>query len=112
MEYRTMKADKTVYHRSDLSRLPVGAKVIKVLLRYSYEQLSSIVEHEYEVVRYKAVDGSIIDGYFPCVGEAEIIYVVPGTHASSSFLAYLAFNKYVLDTPLYRELTRIMDEQM
>jgi transposase len=31
MEYQTMKADKTVCHRSDLSRLPAGAKVIKVL---------------------------------------------------------------------------------
>lgn len=33
-------------------------------------------------------------------------------HATSSFLVYLAFSKYVLDTPLYRELTRIMDEQV
>lgn len=112
MEYRTMKADKTVRHRSDLNRLPAGAKVIKVLHRYSYEQISSIVEHDYELVRYKALDGSIIDGYFPCDGEAGIIDVVPGTHASGSFLAYLAFNKYVLDTPLYRELVRMMDERM
>lgn len=70
MEYRTMKADKTVCHLSDLNRLPAGATVIKVLHRYSYEQISSI------------------------------------------FLAYLAFNKYVLNTPLYRELARVTDEQM
>ncbi|MFR7464617.1 MAG: IS66 family transposase [Phocaeicola vulgatus] len=37
---------------------------------------------------------------------------VPGTHASSTFMAYLAFNKYVLDTPLYREISRILDEDM
>lgn len=42
MEYRTMKADKTVCHRSDLNRLPAGAMVIKVLHRYSYGQISSI----------------------------------------------------------------------
>lgn len=101
------EAAKTVCHRSDFSRLPAGAKVIKVVHRYSYEQISIIVEHEYEVVRYKAFDGSIIGGYFPSAGEAEIIDIVPGTHASSSFLAYLAFNKYVLDTSLYRELTRM-----
>lgn len=28
------------------------------------------------------------------------------------FLAYLAFNKYVLDTPLYCELVGMMDERM
>ncbi|WP_291581882.1 hypothetical protein [Bacteroides sp.] len=37
---------------------------------------------------------------------------MPGTYASSSFLAYLVSNKYVLDTPLYRELVRMMDERM
>ncbi len=57
-------------------------------------------------------DGRIYDGYFPSAGEPETIDVVPGTYASSTFLAYLAFNKYVLDTPLYRELSRIMDEDM
>lgn len=112
MEYRTMKADKTVCHRSDFNRLPEGATVIKVLHRYSYEQISSIVEHEYELICYKTLEGTIIDGYFPCDGSAGIIDVVPGTHASSSFLAYLVFNKYELDTPLYRELVRMMDEQM
>lgn len=112
MEYRTMKADQTVCHRSDLNRLPAGATVIKFLHRYSYEQISRIVEHDYELIRYKTLEGTIIDGYLPCDGAPEVIDVVPGTHASSSFLAYLAFNKYVLDTPLYRELVRMMDEQM
>lgn len=61
-----MKADKTVCHLSDLNRLPAGATVIKVLHRYSYEQISSIVEHDYELIRYKTLEGTIIDGYFPC----------------------------------------------
>lgn len=38
--------------------------------------------------------------------------VFPGTHASSTFLAYFAFNKYVLDALLYREISRIFDEEM
>lgn len=95
-----------------MNRLPAGATVIKFLHRYSYEQISRIVEHDYELIRYKTLEGTIIDGYLPCDGAPEVIDVVPGTHASSSFLAYLAFNKYVLDTPLYRELVRMMDEQM
>lgn len=80
--------------------------------RYSYEQVSSIIEHDYEVIRNKTVEGIIRDGYFPLDGEPEIMDVVPGTHASSTFMAYLAFNKYVLDTPLYREISRILDEDM
>lgn len=41
-----MVMNKTVFHRSDLNRLPEGAMVIKVLYRYSYEQISSIVEYK------------------------------------------------------------------
>lgn len=38
--------------------------------------------------------------------------MIPGTHASGNLLAYLAFNRFVLDTPLYRESYRILDEKM
>ncbi len=112
VEYRTMKAGKFVSHDSDMGQLPKEAKVLKIFFKYSYEQISEIVEHQYQVVRYKMTDGKIYEGYFPKKGEPEIIDKVPGTHASCNFLAYLAFNKYVLDTPFYREVLRIMDEQM
>lgn len=110
--YRTMRADRSVCHDCDITKLPEGAFIIKRMRRYSYEQVSSIIEHDYEVIRYKTVDGTILDGYFPLDGEPEIMDVIPGTHASSAFMAYLAFNKYVLDTPLYREISRILDEDM
>lgn len=108
--YRATQADRSVCHACDLTKLPEGALVIKRTRRYSHEQVSSIIEHDYEVIRYKTVDGTIRDGYFPIDGEPEIMDVIPGTHASSTFMAYLAFNKYVLDTPLYREISRILDE--
>ncbi|WP_250721879.1 IS66 family transposase [Bacteroides fragilis] len=110
--YRTMRADRSVCHACDPTKLPEGALIIKRMRRYSYEQVSSIIEHDYEVIRYKTVDGTIRDGYFPIDGEPEIMDVIPGTHASSTFMAYLAFNKYVLDTPLHREISRILDEDM
>ena len=110
--YRMMRADRSVCHACDLTKLPEGALIIKRMRRYSYEQVSSIIEHDYEVIRYKTVDGTIRDGYFPIDGEPEIMDVIPGTHASSTFMAYLAFNKYVLNTPLYREISRILDEDM
>lgn len=112
MSYKKMKADSSVFHRSDLSRLPEGAVRIKTCYRYSYEQISRIVEHRYEVIRYKMPDGKLYDGYFPCSNEPEIIDAVPGTHASSDFLAHLAFNHFVLDIPYYREMYRLNDEKM
>lgn len=107
-----MSADNTVCHNSDVRQLPEGATIIKRFRKYAYEQVSKLVEHDYEVIRYKTSDGKIHEGYFPFSGQPEIIDIVPGTHASSSFLSYLAFNKYVLDTPLYREMYRLSDESM
>ena len=112
LSYRTMSADNTVCHDSDIRHLPAGAIIIKRFRKYAYEQISSLVEHDYEVIRYKTLDGKIHEGYFPFMGQPEIIDVVPGTHASGSFLAYLAFNKYVLDPPLYREMYRLSGESM
>ena len=46
MSYKRMKADKSVRHDSDLSRLPKDALVIKTFYKYSYEQVSYILEHQ------------------------------------------------------------------
>ena len=84
LSYRTMSADNTVCHNSDIGRLPAGAVIIKRFRKYAYEQVSRLVEHDYEVIRYKTPDGKIHEGYFPFSGHPEIIDVVPGTHASGS----------------------------
>ncbi|MFP5146428.1 hypothetical protein ACJEEI_07785 [Bacteroides uniformis] len=112
LSYRTMSADNRVCHDSDIRQLPAGAKIIRRFRKYAYEQISRLVEHDYEVIRYKTSEGKIHEGYFSFSGQPAIIDVVPGTHASGSFLAYLAFNKYVLDTPLYREMYRLSGESM
>ncbi len=112
MKYRTMQADKRVDHKSDMNKLPEGAIVIEINTRYSYDQISQIIEHNWEVVRYKMPDGKIYEAYFPMEGVPLYVDKVPGTHATSEFLSYLAFNKYVLDTPLYREMYRISNEKM
>ena len=62
--------------------------------------------------RLNKLDGKLYEGYFPAEGEPETIDIVPGIHASADFLAYLAFNSYVLDTPAYRELQRMFAEKM
>ena len=112
MSYRRMKADKSVCHDSDFSRLPKDAVIIKTFYKYSYQQISYILEHKYQVIRYKQSDGKIREGYFPKAGEPDYIDVVPGTHASADFLAHLAFNHFVLNVPYYREMYRISDHKM
>ena len=112
MSYRRMKADRYVCHESDLSKLPHDAVVIKTFYKYAYEQVSSILEHRYQVVRYKTGDGKIREEYIPKENGPERIDVVPGTHASGDFLAHLAFNHVVLNIPYYREMYRINDHSM
>lgn len=112
MSYKRMKADKSVSHESDLSKLPQGAVVIKTFYKYAYEQVSYILEHQYQVVRYKTADGKIREEYLPKEKGPERIDVVPGTHASGDFLAHLAFNHFVLNIPYYREMYRINDHSM
>ena len=112
MSYKRMKADKSVCHESDLSKLPHGARVIKTFYKYAYEQVSYILEHRYQVVRYKTPDGKIMEEYLPKEKGPGRIDVVPGTHASGDFLAHLAFNHFVLNVPYYREMYRLNDHSM
>ena len=112
MSYKRMKADKSVCHDSDFSRLPKDAVIIKTFYKYSYQQISYILEHKYQVIRYKQSDGKIREGYFPKAGEPDYIDVVPGTHASTDFLAHLAFDHFVLNVPYYREMYRLSDHKM
>ena len=107
--YRTMDADTTVTHRSDKTRLPAGAQILKTITRYGYEHKVSVIEHEYELVVYKLGD-TITTAYLPVDGEPEVIDIVPGTHASADMLATLAYHRFTLDVPLYREIGYLWDE--
>ena len=111
---RTMTADNHVFHGSDRSKLPDGAVVIKTYPRYTYNQQTVITEHEYEIVVYKDKDGRLMWGYFPMDSEKDepVIESVPGTHAASDMMAYLVFNRFFLDTPVYRETARLLQERM
>ena len=58
-----MKADKSVCHDSDFSRLPKDAVIIKTFYKHSYQQISYILEQKYQVIRYKQSDGKIRESY-------------------------------------------------
>ena len=116
MKYNTMKASRVILHKSDRSQLPAGSVVIRSYTkRYSYDEIVEFVEHDVEVLVYKTVDGQVVTAYFPykddnaCKGETSQF---PGTHATSGLLSYIAFNKYQMSTPLYRELTRFLNHDM
>ena len=53
-------------------------------------------------------------GYFPMDSEKDepIIESVSGTHAAPDMMAYLVFNRFFLDTPVYRETARLLQERM
>ena len=116
MKYQTMFADNRIVHESDVNLLPEGATVIKSVYESTYEQVSYIVQHDYEMIIYKDKDGNIHKGYFPKVSaETEnenVIDRFPGTHASCSLLANLVFNKYHMNTPVYREMVRLLNNKM
>ena len=116
MKYQTMFADNRVIHESDVNLLPEGATIIKSVYESTYEQVSYIVQHDYETIIYKDKDGIMRKGYFPKVSaETEngtAIDRFPGTHASCSLLANLVFNKYHMNTPVYREMVRLLNNKM
>ena len=116
MKYQTMFADNRIVHGSDVNLLPEGATLIKSVYESTYEQVSYIVQHDYEMIIYKDKDGIMRKGYFPKVSaETENVSVIdrfPGTHASCSLLANLVFNKYHMNTPIYREMVRLLSNKM
>ena len=116
MKYQTMFADNRVLHESDVNLLPEGATVIKRVYESTYEQVSYIVQHDYEMIIYKDKNGIMRKGYFPKASvetdNETVIDRFPGTHASCSLLANLVFNKYHMNTPVYREMVRLLNNKM
>lgn len=110
--YKTLEADARVEHKSDLSQLPEGAIKIKTEIRKIFDQISLIVEHDFELVTYRTKEGKLETAYFPFVEDRQShIYneVVPGTHITAGMLSHLAFDCHQMSTPVNRELTRFTD---
>ena len=105
MKYQTMFADNRIVHESDRNLLPEGATYIRSEYKSSYDQVSYIVQHDYEIIIYKDKNGDMQKGYFPKSEEPSVIDQFPGTHASSSLLANM-------NTPIYREMDRLFNNNM
>lgn len=116
LKYNTMKASRVILHKSDRSQLPEGAVVIRTYAkRHSFDEVVEFVEHDIEVLVYKTADGKVKTAYLPYKDDDASkgkVSPVPGTHATSGLLSYIAFNKYQMSTPLYREIARFINHDM
>lgn len=111
-KYNTMSAVEVVLHKSDVTLLPEGSIFLGMRIRRAYEQVLKIIQHEYQMVVYQDKDGKILETYLPVDGASDYVDRFPGTHASASYMAHLGFSKYVMCTPFYREMNRIVAAKM
>lgn len=111
MTYNRMGAHITETHESSLDKMPDGAEFVKFKTAYSYDQTVQVREHQYQIVVFK-LNGRLYEAYLPADGEPEYIDKVPGTKATSEFMAYLSYDRFHLHTPIYREVQRLLDESM
>ena len=110
-----MSADYQVFHRCDMNQIPSDAIILKKSIRKVFDSVNLIVEHDFEEVTYKTSDGRIITNYFPMQDDKDSsVYNerVHGTHATGNLLSTLAFNRYQLSTPAYREMARMVEMKM
>ena len=66
MNYDTMHASRRILHKSDLSKLPDGAEIIRIYdQKYSFEQYVEIIQHDRQMVVYKTKNGEVKTAYLP-----------------------------------------------
>ncbi|MCI1647903.1 MAG: IS66 family transposase [Bacteroides sp.] len=131
LKYERMNARVTVMHKCDRSRIPAGAQIIKTEIRSTFHTVNRMEEHRVEYITYRTKEGKCITAFFPMSksvsttmaenlpeevisereegDEEEILKHFPGTHATVELLVELVFNKYMMETPVYREMIRLME---
>jgi hypothetical protein len=134
-KYETMHADgaKKAY-RCDRSLIPEGCKITKVEFRQRIHEEKRLVTVLCEYITYVDTEGKAHTKYFPVKNLATAIVgqeskeelgldedvemmegaapeSLPGTHATIDMLVELVFNKYMMETPVYREMTRLMEKR-
>ena len=110
-----MSADYQILHKCDMSQIPSDAIILKRSIRKVFDSVNLIVEHDFEEVTYKTAGGLIMTNFFPMKDDKEAAVYnerVQGTHATGNLLSTLAFNRYQLSTPAYREMARMAEMKM
>lgn len=107
-----MTADEVHVHKFDETQTPEGCTFLFKRIRRSFEQVLKIIQHDFQIVVYLDKDGRMHEAYLSAEGHPEFIDKFPGTHASASYLTHLGFSKYVMGTPFFREMNRIVAAKM
>lgn len=95
-----------IVHKCDRAGFPTGTEILSIDLYKVRDVISQIVEHHFERIKVKYLDGKIATVFIPFADDAQAsLYaeIVLGTHVTANLLSYLLFNRYQMSTPAYRE---------
>ncbi len=106
-KYNTMKAAKVVHHLCDISQLPEGYKFIRYKFAKEFTHISYVQEDRYQIAVISNKAGNIKDFYIPLDKSDTSMpreNIVEGTHVSPEMLAFMVVNKYLMHTPINRQM--------
>lgn len=111
-KYNKEAVDGYIEHKSDESKLPEGSVIVNRKMKVVRDVVSKVVEHRFEIIKYKTPDGRFHTDYFPMDNEdgtEKYKETIPGTHVTANLLSYLIFNRFEMSTPANRETRRLSD---
>ncbi|MFR9668108.1 MAG: IS66 family transposase [Rikenellaceae bacterium] len=106
-KYNTMKAAKVVDHMCDISELPDGYKFMKYRVVREFTHVSYVQEDRYQIAVISNKAGNIKEFYTPRDKSDTAMpreNIVKGTHVSPEMLAFMVVNKYLMHTPINRQM--------
>ncbi len=106
-KYNTMKAAKIVDHICDINELPEGYKFMRYRVVREFTHVSYVQEDRYHIAVLSNKAGHIKEFYMPLDKSDTSMpreNVVKGTHATPELLAFMVVNKYLLHTPINRQM--------
>lgn len=116
MTYKKMTASEQVIHECDLSHLPEGYHLEKIVEEDEFDRIVKVVKHTYKVaILRNSSTGETMRYYQPLNSEdtrKPRTETVDGTPITPEFMAEIITNKYQLHQPIHREIVRLKNEKM
>ena len=115
VKHSRMNASEEIVHECDLSNIPEGYKLSHYVERYEFDRIVKTVKHTYRIAVLKGSDGSMMNYFRPLDSQLPSqprANTFPGTHATSNLLTDIAIDKFQHHNPAYREVIRLMTEDM
>lgn len=120
--------DNVILHKSDLTKLPEGSRVLEIRIQKVFHKIEMNLEHDVEIVHYLGPDGKVYAEYLPVDGEySEIASLqgtsldweqltrIPdrfqGTRASVNLLVDVIYNTTTMSIPFYRKIIAFLEDE-